>query len=135
MPCARLHPCDLHVFRSPAPGPGCRIVTRAFGNAFSEAGGSLPVWLVLLNLKTRRLANQHELAEAVGVREATLTSLTAITSQAKPAPQPPATSRAPHEVTTTVPRTQNQASQATRDPRRVTQDHLRPGSRECQGQT
>jgi MarR family transcriptional regulator for hemolysin len=33
----------------------------------------LPVWLVLLNLKTRRLANQRELAEAVGLREATLT--------------------------------------------------------------
>jgi MarR family transcriptional regulator, transcriptional regulator for hemolysin len=39
----------------------------------AQAGGSLPVWLVLLNLKTRRLANQRELAEAVGVREATLT--------------------------------------------------------------
>ncbi len=33
----------------------------------------MPVWLVLLNLKTRRLANQRELAAAVGVREATLT--------------------------------------------------------------
>jgi MarR family transcriptional regulator, transcriptional regulator for hemolysin len=31
------------------------------------------VWLVLLNLKIRRPANQRELAEAVGVREATLT--------------------------------------------------------------
>jgi MarR family transcriptional regulator, transcriptional regulator for hemolysin len=31
------------------------------------------VWLVLLNLKVRRPANQRELAEAVGVREATLT--------------------------------------------------------------
>ena len=31
------------------------------------------MWLVLLNLKTRRLANQRELAEAVGIREATLT--------------------------------------------------------------
>jgi MarR family transcriptional regulator for hemolysin len=29
--------------------------------------------LVLLNLKTRRVANQRELAEAVGIREATLT--------------------------------------------------------------
>ncbi len=33
----------------------------------------MPVWLVLLNLKIRRPANQRELAEAVGVREATLT--------------------------------------------------------------
>ncbi len=38
-----------------------------------EAGGSLPVWLVLLNLKIRPPANQRELAEAVGVKEATLT--------------------------------------------------------------
>jgi MarR family transcriptional regulator for hemolysin len=50
-----------------------RAVSRAFDDALAEAGGSLPVWLVLLNLKTRRLANQRELAEAVGLREATLT--------------------------------------------------------------
>lgn len=31
------------------------------------------MWLVLLNLKARRVANQRELADAVGVREATLT--------------------------------------------------------------
>lgn len=48
-------------------------MSRAFDQALAEAGGSLPVWLVLLNLKTRRIANQRELAEAVGVREATLT--------------------------------------------------------------
>jgi MarR family transcriptional regulator, transcriptional regulator for hemolysin len=50
-----------------------RSVSRAFDEALSEAGGTLPVWLVLLNLKTRAIANQRELAEAVGVREATLT--------------------------------------------------------------
>jgi MarR family transcriptional regulator for hemolysin len=50
-----------------------RLVSRAFDQALAEAGGSLPVWLVLLNLKVRRPANQRELAEAVGVREATLT--------------------------------------------------------------
>jgi MarR family transcriptional regulator for hemolysin len=48
-------------------------VRRAFDEALAEAGGSLPAWLVLLNLKIRRPANQRELAEAVGVREATLT--------------------------------------------------------------
>jgi MarR family transcriptional regulator, transcriptional regulator for hemolysin len=48
-------------------------VRRVFDEALAEAGGSLPVWLVLLNLKIRRPANQRELAEAVGVREATLT--------------------------------------------------------------
>jgi MarR family transcriptional regulator for hemolysin len=50
-----------------------RAVSRAFDDTLVEAGGSLPVWLVILNLKTRRLANQRELAEAVGIREATLT--------------------------------------------------------------
>ena len=46
---------------------------RAFDEALAEAGGSLPAWLVLLNLKIRRPSNQRELADAVGVREATLT--------------------------------------------------------------
>jgi MarR family transcriptional regulator for hemolysin len=50
-----------------------RLVSRAFDDALSEAGGSLPVWLVLLNLKIQRDANQRQLAEAVGVSEATLT--------------------------------------------------------------
>ena len=31
------------------------------------------MWLVLLNVTSRQLANQRELAEAVGIREATLT--------------------------------------------------------------
>jgi MarR family transcriptional regulator for hemolysin len=51
-----------------------RVVSRAFDDALAEAGGSLPSWLVLLNLKTRRVGNQRELAEAVGIQEATLTS-------------------------------------------------------------
>src|SRR5580658_8735813 len=50
-----------------------RAVERAFDEALAEAGGTLPVWLILLNLKIRKPANQRELAEAVGVREATLT--------------------------------------------------------------
>jgi MarR family transcriptional regulator for hemolysin len=50
-----------------------RLLSRAFDDALSEAGGSLPVWLVLLNLKIRPNASQRELAEAVGIREATLT--------------------------------------------------------------
>ncbi len=33
----------------------------------------MPVWLVLLNIKARSMRNQRELAEAVGIREATLT--------------------------------------------------------------
>ena len=50
-----------------------RAVERAFDEALGEAGGTLPVWLILLNLKIRKPGTQRELAEAVGVREATLT--------------------------------------------------------------
>ncbi len=66
----------------PAPSPlpiglrlsqTARAVERAFDEALGEAGGTLPVWLILLNLKLRKPARQRELAEAVGVREATLT--------------------------------------------------------------
>jgi MarR family transcriptional regulator for hemolysin len=48
-------------------------VSRAFDGALAEAGGSLPVWLVLLSLKSQPPGNQRDLAEAVGIREATLT--------------------------------------------------------------
>ena len=60
-------PIGLHLARA------TWIVRRAFDEALAEAGGSRPVWLVLLNLKTRRPATQRQLAEAVGVGEATLT--------------------------------------------------------------
>jgi MarR family transcriptional regulator for hemolysin len=49
------------------------LVGRAFDDALAKEGGSLPVWLVLVSLKGQRLANQRELADAVGIREATLT--------------------------------------------------------------
>jgi MarR family transcriptional regulator for hemolysin len=49
-----------------------KVVSRAFDDALAAAGGSLPVWLVLLSLKTRQLGNQRELADAVGIQEATL---------------------------------------------------------------
>jgi MarR family transcriptional regulator for hemolysin len=50
-----------------------RVVSRAFDEALGNADGSLPVWLVLLNLKIRPTGTQRELAAAVGVREPTLT--------------------------------------------------------------
>jgi len=50
-----------------------RAVTRAFDARLAEAGGTLPVWLVLLNVTTRQATNQRELAEAVGIQGATLT--------------------------------------------------------------
>jgi MarR family transcriptional regulator, transcriptional regulator for hemolysin len=50
-----------------------RTVSRAFDEALAEAGGSLPVWLVLISLKSGQRASQRELADAVGVTGATLT--------------------------------------------------------------
>ncbi len=50
-----------------------KSVGRAFDDALAEAGGSLPAWLVLLSLKSRPLRNQRELADAVGITQATLT--------------------------------------------------------------
>lgn len=60
-------PLGLHLARA------AKEITRAFDDALAEAGGSQPAWLVLISLKTRRLASQRELAHAVGIREATLT--------------------------------------------------------------
>src|ERR1700722_14214730 len=60
-------PVGLHLARV------ARDVSRAFDAALAAAGGSLPVWLVLVSLKSRKLANQRELADAVGIQEATLT--------------------------------------------------------------
>jgi MarR family transcriptional regulator for hemolysin len=50
-----------------------RVISRAFDDVLAVAGGSLPVWLVLVNLKMRNVASQRELAEAMGIKEATLT--------------------------------------------------------------
>ena len=49
-----------------------RIVGRAFDEALTEAGGSLPVWLVLLNVETGQASTQRSLAAALGLREPTL---------------------------------------------------------------
>jgi MarR family transcriptional regulator, transcriptional regulator for hemolysin len=59
-------PLGLHLTRV------SRTVSRAFDDALAEAGGSLPVWLVLISLKGGQLASQRELADAVGVQGATL---------------------------------------------------------------
>ncbi|MGH8885963.1 MAG: MarR family winged helix-turn-helix transcriptional regulator [Egibacteraceae bacterium] len=60
-------PIGLHLTRT------AKAVSRAFDDALVAAGGSTPVWLVLISLKTQRLGNQRELAGAVGIKEATLT--------------------------------------------------------------
>jgi MarR family transcriptional regulator for hemolysin len=46
---------------------------RAFDGALAQAGGSRPVWLILLALKIQRPQTQRELAAAVGIEGATLT--------------------------------------------------------------
>ena len=60
-------PLGLHLTRV------SRTVSRAFDDALVAAGGSLPVWLVMISLKSGQLASQRQLAEAVGVQGATLT--------------------------------------------------------------
>jgi MarR family transcriptional regulator, transcriptional regulator for hemolysin len=60
-------PLGLHLART------ARRVSRAFDAALAAAGGSLPVWRVLLALASGRPANQRRLAAAIGIRGATLT--------------------------------------------------------------
>ena len=60
-------PVGLHLTQA------ARSVSRAFDDALARAGGSLPVWLVLLNLKANPRGSQRQIAEAIGVTEATLT--------------------------------------------------------------
>jgi MarR family transcriptional regulator for hemolysin len=60
-------PLGLHLNRV------ARTVSRAFDETLAGEGGSLPVWLVLISLKSRPVASQRELAEAVGIQGATLT--------------------------------------------------------------
>src|SRR5919202_2360910 len=50
-----------------------KVVNRAFVDALAGAGGSLPVWLVLIALKSQQAANQRQLADAVGIQGPTLT--------------------------------------------------------------
>ena len=67
MPRPARPPIGLYLART------ARSVSRAFDDALAQAGGSVPVWLVLISLKSQQVRNQRELAEAVGIREATLT--------------------------------------------------------------
>jgi MarR family transcriptional regulator for hemolysin len=50
-----------------------RLLSRAFNDALADAGGSLPQWLVLVQLKAGDHATQRDLAAAVGIEGATLT--------------------------------------------------------------
>jgi MarR family transcriptional regulator for hemolysin len=67
MPRSTRQPIGLHLAEV------AKVVSRAFDDALAEAGGSRPIWLVLISLKLQQLASQRELADAVGVKGATVT--------------------------------------------------------------
>jgi MarR family transcriptional regulator for hemolysin len=50
-----------------------KTVSRAFDDALATAGGSLPLWLILVSVQGQVHGAQRELAEAVGVEGPTLT--------------------------------------------------------------
>jgi MarR family transcriptional regulator for hemolysin len=54
-------------------GRTAKLVAQAFDAALVEAGGTLPVWLTLLSVKSSELSNQRELAGMIGIQGATLT--------------------------------------------------------------
>jgi MarR family transcriptional regulator for hemolysin len=60
-------PIGLHLART------AKVVSRAFDDALAEAGGSRPVWLILVSLKSGTWATQRELAKSLGIEGATLT--------------------------------------------------------------
>jgi MarR family transcriptional regulator for hemolysin len=50
-----------------------KAVAQAFNSALADAGGSIPVWLILSALERDRWRTQHELAGSLGIEGATLT--------------------------------------------------------------
>lgn len=50
-----------------------REVGRAFEQALEEAGGSRPLWLILLTLQQQPQANQRQIAAQIGIEGATVT--------------------------------------------------------------
>ena len=50
-----------------------KLLIRAFERELAEAGGSQPVWLILLALKQQDWRTQQDLAAAVGIEGPTLT--------------------------------------------------------------
>jgi len=67
MPPPTTEPIGLRLART------AKVVSRAFDDALSHAGGSLPTWLVLVSLKSRQHDAQRDLAQAVGIEGPTLT--------------------------------------------------------------
>jgi len=50
-----------------------KAVSRAFNDRLADAGGSVPMWLILSSLKSNERRTQLELARAVGIEGPTLT--------------------------------------------------------------
>jgi MarR family transcriptional regulator, transcriptional regulator for hemolysin len=50
-----------------------KAVSRAFNDTLAEAGGSLPIWLVLTALRGERWRTQLDLARRLGIEGPTLT--------------------------------------------------------------
>jgi MarR family transcriptional regulator, transcriptional regulator for hemolysin len=50
-----------------------KAVSRAFNDRLADAGGSVPVWLILSSLKSNERRTQLDLARAVGIEGPTLT--------------------------------------------------------------
>ena len=67
MPRPPKDPIGLQVSRT------AKALNRAFEADLAAEGGSLPMWLILLSVKSGRAATQRELAAAVGIEGATLT--------------------------------------------------------------
>jgi MarR family transcriptional regulator, transcriptional regulator for hemolysin len=67
MPRPARQPIGLHLAQV------AKVVSRAFDDALAGAGGSLPMWLVLISLKSRPSASQRQIADAAGIQGATLT--------------------------------------------------------------
>jgi MarR family transcriptional regulator for hemolysin len=67
MPAPEQEPLGLHLART------AKAASRAFDDALAAAGGSLPQWLILVELKGRTHGTQRTIAQAVGVEGPTLT--------------------------------------------------------------
>lgn len=67
MPRPAIEPIGLQLNRT------AKLVSRAFDEALAAAGGSLPMWLVLVSLKGLPHGNQRDLASAAGIEGPTLT--------------------------------------------------------------
>ena len=67
LPPAAAEPIGLQLARS------AKAVSRAFDDALVGGGGSLPIWLVLVSLRSAHSGMQRDLAAAVGIEGPTLT--------------------------------------------------------------